>query len=455
MNGFLGQRAVVVGAGIGGLSVAGALAGYFEQVDVLERDRLAVSPGSRSGTPQDRHPHALLAGGLQALGEIFPDFERDLIKAGAVFVRVGQDALYERPDVGALPRREFDLSILSASRPLIELTLRRRVDAIANITLRPAHRVTEIVSTMDGAAVRGVRFEAGYGRSEMLEADLVVDASGRGELTRAYLEALGWEQPAVTEVGVDISYATAVVQIPANAPPGWKVVMTLPNPPTLALNAVLLPGEGNRWMVLVADRGAAAPVATWEDFLEALSRLITPTLYNALRYAEPPDGIRHYRFPASLWRHFEQLPSLPQGVLPIADAFCRFNPIYGQGMAVAAMQARLLRDMLSRAKAEPNPVAAAQAMFMAEVTSVLQTPWNMSTSADLVFPGTRGARPEKFEEGRSFEAALFRAVVADPIVHRTMLEVGQLLVPGSRLQEPDILQRIEAVSAGSLVSAVG
>src|SRR5882757_5615015 len=98
MSGFLGRRAVVVGAGIGGLSMAGALAKYFEQVEILERDRLTASVGSRSGTPQDRHPHGLLAGGLQALGEIFPGFESDLARAGAVSVRVAQDVQYERPD---------------------------------------------------------------------------------------------------------------------------------------------------------------------------------------------------------------------------------------------------------------------------------------------------------------------------------------------------------------------
>ena len=117
MSGFLGRRAVVVGAGIGGLSMAGALAKNFERVEILERDRLTASVGSRSGTPQDRHPHGLLAGGLQALGEIFPGFESDLARAGAVSVRVAQDVQYERPDVGALPKRDFGISLLCASRP--------------------------------------------------------------------------------------------------------------------------------------------------------------------------------------------------------------------------------------------------------------------------------------------------------------------------------------------------
>jgi len=133
-------------------------------------------------------------------------------------------------------------------------------------------------------------------------------------------------------------------------------------------------------------------------------------------------------------------------VLPIADAFCRFNPIHGQGMSSAALQARMLQGVLYRAATEQDPIAAAQAGFMTEVASVLETPWTMSTSADLAFPQTRGERPDNFTEARELEAALFRAAVADPVVHRAMIEVAQLLQPHQRLREPDITRRIEAAS---------
>ena len=447
MSGLLGQRAVVVGAGIGGLSMAGALAKSFEQVQVFERDQLSAAAASRSGTPQDRHPHGLLAGGLRALGEIFPGFEKDLARAGAVPVRIARDIQYERPDVGPLPKRDFGLSLLCASRPLIELVLRRRAEATANIALRPKCRVTGIVPTTSGAAVDGVRFDAGSGRSEILAADLVVDASGRGALTSTLLDALGWERPAETEVGVDLSYATAVVAIPPNATPDWKLVLTQPDPPFLALHAVLAPMEGDRWIIAIADHHATARPETWDAFLDVSRSLATPTVYNALRYVRPPDGIRHYRFPVSTWKHFERLPRLPRGVLPVADALCRFNPIHGQGMSSAGKQACLLQDVLYRAVADPDPVAALQTRFMAKVASVLETPWTMSTSADLAFPATRGERPDNFAEAQQFEAVLFHAAVADPVVHSAVVEVAQLLQPQSRLQDPQIMRRIEAVSA--------
>jgi len=374
---------------MGGLAAAGALAEYFERVDILERDRLSASAGSRSGSPQDRHPHGLLAGGLRALDQIFPGFKSDLAAAGAVPVRFARDVQFERPDVGVLPKRDFGISVLCATRPLIELVLRRRAEAVANITLRPASRVTQIVPAAGGAGASGVQSVNGSGPLETLDADLVVDASGRGAPTLTLLDALGWDRPQMTEIGVDISYATAVVEIPPAATADWKLVLTLPDPPHVAWHAVMVPTEEDRWIIAIADHSATAWIETWDAFIDASRLLITPTVYNALRSAWPPDGIRHYRFAVSTWRHFERLPRLPRGVLPVADAFCRFNPIHGQGMSSAAKQARLLQDVLQRAAAEPDPIAAVQAGFMAEAVSVLETPWTMSTSADLAFPQTR------------------------------------------------------------------
>ena len=377
----------------------------------------------------------------------FSRLQACLAAAGAVPVAFPREVQFERPDVGVLPKRDFGISILCATRPLIELVLRHRAEALANITLRPACRVIGIVPMAGGAGASGVQFVNGSERSETLDTDLVVDASGRGAPTLTLLDAFCWDRPQMTEIGVDIAYATAIVEIPHDAPTEWKAALTLPDPPHVALHSVLVPTEDGRWIIAIADHSATAWIETWDAFLEASRSLITPTVYNALRYAQPPEGIRHYRFPVSTWKHFERLPRLPRGVLPVADALCRFNPIHGQGMSSAAKQARLLDDVLSRAVAEPDPIAHVQAGFMAEVASVLETPWTMSTSADLAFPQTRGERPANFAEAREFEAALFRAAVSDPIVHRAMIEVAHLLQPQSRLHEPDIIRRIEAVPA--------
>lgn len=449
MAAFLGRRAIVIGAGMGGLSAAGALTGHFERVDILERDLVTASPASRVGTPHDRHPHGLLRAALLALNELFPGYDDDLAAAGGVPVNVTQDMRFEREDFGHLPQRNLNMRLICATRPLIEAVLRRRVQALANVALHPECRVSEITVAPERAAVDGVTFEDHSGQVRRFDADIVVDASGRGALSLAALERLGWERPAISEIGVELSYATAVVPIPDLAPKDWKLALSLPNPPHMRLHGVLVPIEGHRWMALIARHGPGNPPATWEGFLEETARLSSLTMYQALRQAEPPAEIRHFAFKASTWRHFERLPVLPHGLLPIADALCRFNPAYGQGMSSAARQARFLQDALTSCRGEADPIAVAQATFMSEVGPFLETPWALSTSADLAYPETQGERPENFAESREFEARLFKAAVVDPVVHRALIEVTQLVQPMSRLHEADIVQRVEAGQAKS------
>jgi 2-polyprenyl-6-methoxyphenol hydroxylase-like FAD-dependent oxidoreductase len=449
MSRKLGRRAVVVGAGIGGLSAAGALAKYFDQVDILERDHTPLSVETRLGTPQDRHAHALLAGGLQALNDIYPNFDRDLAAAGAVAVNVPADVRYETPGFSERPQRDFGIAMLSASRPLIESVLRRRTLAAGNVALWSNCRVTEIQQRGSSAAaiVQTVQFNIGAESARTLKADLVIDATGRGALALGFLRTLGWEQPPETRIGVDISYATAVTPIPANLALGWKLALTLPDPPSQPLNAVLLPAEGDRWMVSIADRGTAGWIDDWNSFLDALGRLSSTTLRDALQHAQSPPAIHHYRFTASTWKHYERLPRLPRGIIPLGDAFCRFNPIYGQGMSAAAQQSRLLQTALANAANELDPLVAAQASVMSAVGSILQTPWTMAANSDYEFPQTQGTRPDNFAKARGSQEALFRAIASDAIVHRAFVEVSHLLQPYSLLRTPAIRERIEAAVA--------
>jgi 2-polyprenyl-6-methoxyphenol hydroxylase-like FAD-dependent oxidoreductase len=212
---LIGSQAVVVGAGMAGLPAARALADYFEHVVVLERDTLLLDASHRTGTPQSRHVHALLGGGQRALADLFPGFEQDLAASGAVPLRVGLDLRAEIPGYDPFPQRDLGLIAYSMSRPLIESIVRQHVEQrYPRIAIRDRCRAQNIVARPDNAAVSAIRFENGDGKSETLPADLVVDASGRGNLTSAFLKAIGHKQPEETVIGVDIGYATAVFAIP-------------------------------------------------------------------------------------------------------------------------------------------------------------------------------------------------------------------------------------------------
>lgn len=442
MNSRIGHRALVIGAGIGGSCAAAALSPYFSEIVLLERDSLSSSIGSRVGVPQDRQPHFLLAGGLRVLDDLFPGFDVDLVGDGAVSVNVFREMHYERPDVGVLPKRDCGLKLLCATRPLIEHLLRRRVASIENVAVRPQCRVTEI--TPD-ATRRLVRFEELSGPAT-LDADLVVDASGRGLPTLALLDDLGWSRPVESNVGVDIGYTAFVLpEIPANHSDP-KIHITLPDPSASVLAGIIMPIEGGRCFVAISAHGATERPKTWQEFLSILRRLRTPTIYDAVCDLQPVDGPRHFVFDQSRWHHFERLERLPRGVLPLGDSICRFNPVYGQGMSVAAQQAKMLRDALASVVGEVDPIGTLPMRYMTDMERLLAAPWNLGVNADFAYPGTRGHRPEHYEQSRQFESNLFRAVVADPIVQKAFANVMQLTAPLESLGETGIRRRIEALA---------
>jgi 2-polyprenyl-6-methoxyphenol hydroxylase-like FAD-dependent oxidoreductase len=443
----IGRQAVVVGAGMGGLAAARAVADYFEHVVVLERDTLPFDASHRIGIPQGRHTHALLAGGQQALGDLFPGFEQDLAAAGAVPVETGLTLRFERPGPDPLPARDLGLVVNAMSRPLIELTVRQRVKRYANILIREHCRVQGLGASPDGGRVSAIRVENSEGKGEILPTDLVVDASGRGHLTFDLLKSIGRAPPEETTIGVDITYATAIFAVPDDAPTDWKAVATFDTPVEGGCAAVMFPLERNRWIVTLIGRHGEKPPSDRDGFLAHAQQLRTPTIYNAIRKAEQLGEIVRFGFPASFRRHFDRLEEFPRGLLPFGDSICRFNPVYGQGMSVAAQEARLLRELLQRCAAEPDPLAGLAPAFFVESASLIETPWALAATPDLAHPKTEGQRPEDLQQSLDFTEALFRLAAADPAVHKLLFEVLHLLKPQSVLRDRDLVERVEAMVA--------
>lgn len=431
-------RAVVIGAGIGGLCAARALADHYAEVVVLERDNLPGEPVARPGTPQARHVHVLLAGGLQALETLIPGIEGDLQRAGAVPVRAGLDIRIERPGFDPFPRRDAGFHSYSMSRDLLEHAVRQRVARHANITLRPACRVLSILPGDDGA-VRAVRFEPAGGRPQELDVALVLDASGRGTFSLDFLAATGRKPPPETTVGVDVGYATMLFAVPDDAPSDWVSVMHLPQAPQSSRGAFLFRIEGGRWMAGLGGRGDDKPPGDLEGFMAFTQGLRTSTVYDALRAARPLGDAVRFGFPASVRRHYGRLDDFPRGLLPFGDAVCRFNPLYGQGMSVVALEALALRELLGR----PGNLAPA---FFAAADALIDTPWAMSTLPDFVFPQTTGERPPDLQAALGYVMALNRLAASDPAVHKLTLEVQHFLQPRSRLREPELVARVMAAA---------
>lgn len=443
MSSLIGKQAIVIGAGIAGLAAAGALADYFEQVTVLERDALPSEPQHRWGTPQGRHLHVLLMSGLRALDELFPGFALDLERAGAVALTVGLDVRVERLPYDPFPQRDLGYVGYAASRAAIEHTLRGRVQALKNVTIRQHCRASELIASPEGK-VTGVRFENGDGGREIRSTDIVIDASGRATLTAALLQAIGRPLPEETSIGIDLGYSSCIFERNGDGPPtGWKAVFTFPDAPTDLRGGTLFPIEGNRWIATLVGRHGVTMPDNLEGLLAYARALRTSTIYDVISKAKCLTEVSRYNFPESTLRHFDRLEDFPQGLLPIGDLICRFNPTWGQGMSVASQEACLLRRQLDRLIGERDPIAKLAPTFFAETRPLIEEPWSVAI-LDFVFPQTRGKRPPDFATTLKFGAALNRLAAEDASVHRLTAEVQNLLKPRSVYRDPALVQRVMA-----------
>jgi 2-polyprenyl-6-methoxyphenol hydroxylase-like FAD-dependent oxidoreductase len=221
--------------------------------------------------------------------------------------------------------------------------------------------------------------------------------------------------------------------------------MTFPNASEDSRGALMLPIERQRWMVGFAGRYDEKPPGDFEGFLAFARRMRTSTVYNAIRRAQPLSRVVRYGFAASVWRHFEKLETFPRGLLPFGDAICRFNPVWGQGMSVAAQEAVLLRRVLG--SGDGNPLTTLARSFFAEASELIETPWVSAAIPDFAFPQTEGERPADLDRILKFGNALTRLAADDPAVHKLTVEVRHLLKPRSVLRDSDLVGRVEAIVA--------
>jgi 2-polyprenyl-6-methoxyphenol hydroxylase-like FAD-dependent oxidoreductase len=255
------------------------------------------------------------------------------------------------------------------SRPLIEHVVRQRVRKLTNIMLLDRRRALDLMADDDGT-VAGVRCSVVDGPERMLRANLIVDASARGSLTLSLLKTLRLPQPEQTEIGIDMVYASTIFAA-SEFPGDWKMAITFGDNPSIGKTGYLFPIEGRRWIALVGERHVAMPPDSVDGFLELARQLRTPTIYDTIKTAVPLDSVHRFGFPESSLRHCERLDGFPRGLLPIGDAICRFNPIHGQGMAVAAREACILKDLLHTQAGHEDPLDGLAQAFFATINPLI------------------------------------------------------------------------------------
>jgi len=433
------DRAVVLGGSMAGLLAARALSDAYRTVLVVERDDLPlrVSSEPRRGVPQGRHAHGLLAAGLRAIEDLLPGAAREVADAG---VPVGDVSGNMRICPNGRRLRQVDIGLpgLAPSRPFLESYVRGRVAAIPNVELCTGTDIVGLVATPDGGRVTGVRIHprASSDGGATLAADLVVDATGRGSRTPRWLGELGYDKPPEERLDIDLTYTTRHYRIAPDALDGDLVILigpTLRHP----RGGVIQIGEHNLAIVtLFGILGDQAPTDD-EGYLAFAKTLPLPDLYEAIENAEPIDDPVLFRFPGSVRHRYDRLRRFPGGLLVIGDAVCSFNPMYGQGMSVSAVEATLLRDHL--AAGEPD-----WRRFFAAIKPVIDVPWQISVGADKSFPDVPGRRTALDRVMNRYIGRLHAAGERDARVSTTFVRVSNLIAPMPLLLRPDIVLRVLA-----------
>lgn len=428
------QHAVVLGASLAGLLVARVLSQRFERVTLIDRDALPNHAENRQGVPQGRHTHALLSRGTQILEAYFPGIVAGLLADGALTAEEGTSARIFQDGIRLAHCRTGRNGVF-ASRPLIEAHVRRRVLALPGLSV--IERQNARALSLHGRRVTAVRIapRTGDEPEREIHADLVVDATGRGSKTPAWLRAHGFEAAEEETVRVQVSYVTRLFRRRASDLGGDLGVIVAAAPPNRRAAAVLAQ-EGERWTVTMnCYLGECAPTEL-EGFVEFARGLPAPDVYELIRDAEPLGEATVASYPANLRHRYERLRRFPERYVVVGDAICSFNPIFGQGMSVAAVQATVLDTVLADGLERVGP------RFFSRATKALDVPWNIVVGSDLRFPEVEGPRPLHVRLINAYMKRYVRAAARDSVLSRALHDVGNLLAPPESLMRPGLLSRV-------------
>ncbi len=435
------SHAIVIGGSIAGLLAARVLAEHFERVTIIERDYYPENPEPRSGVPQSNQGHFLLARGKQILEELFPGFVNELAEQGAIQVDVLKDWPF-LSEYGWWPRFSSDLTTWSCTRNLIENIIRKRLLNYTHLTFMEGHQVSKLLASRDKREITGVRLKNSQGRESTLKANLTVDASGRNSKAIQWLQDLGYEKPQEQSINSFLGYATRCYQCPSHHQADWKGILLMPKAPEFKRGGGILPVEGNRWIVGLSGIGRDYPPTDELGFLEFARSLRSPDIYEAIKDAQPLSPVYGYRGTENHLRHYEKLERFPENFLILGDAVCSFNPVYGQGMTVAALGALTLKRCLQQQKQNGVNLnlKGVSRRFQKQLAQVNNTSWLMATSEDLNWPTTVGGETSPIMELiHSYMKSVKMVSCHDKTIQRIFAEVIHMTKPSSALFSPNVL----------------
>jgi 2-polyprenyl-6-methoxyphenol hydroxylase-like FAD-dependent oxidoreductase len=427
------EHAVVLGASMAGLLTARVLSESFRQVTVIERDVLPTEADQRRGVPQGRHLHALLCRGGQILDDLFPGLTKQVAEAGAP---VGDLLGNIRWILSGhrLAQADIGQPVLFATRPMLEAHVRSMVKGLSGVTFLEGRDIVGPVASGNKRRVTGVRIRSDSGTEDVINADLVVDTTGRASRTPVWLEELGYARPVADKVTVDVAYATRSYRLPPDILGTDRLIMNFwtPDHP----RAAGLEQTHDRFVLTAAGILGDHPPTDPKGFEEFVTSLRFPDIPEAMKAGEPLDDPVAFRYPANVRQRYERMRDFPEGFLVLGDAVCAFNPIYGQGMTSASLQANALRGLL----ADGQPLTWRR-HFQAMAKAVDDS-WTISTSNDLAFPGVTGRRTPLVRVVNAYLPRLHELAERDPDAAAAFLRIVGLLEKPETMLRPGLALRV-------------
>ncbi len=431
------DHAIVVGGSIAGLLAGRVLSDHFARVTVLDRDALPDTPAPRKGAPQTAHVHVLLRRGLLIMQRLFPHLDEALTEAGALTVNWTRDLVTFTP-AGWNPRFDSEYATRTCSRGLLEQLVRREAAAIPNLTIEPRCEALDVISDEARSTITGLKVryrDRAEDAVETLSADLIVDAAGRTSRGLDWLATLGYAAPDETVINAHVGYATRVYRRPRDGRGDWRSMMIRSRPPFGLRGGLIYPIENDQWLVNVAGAGDERPPLGDDAFLDFTRTFMHPAIYEAIKNAEPLSPVQAYQRTENRLRHFERLTRWPDNFIMLGDAACAFNPTYGQGMSVAALEAEALDGWLRSARSALR--------FQHELMSVVRAPWLMATNEDARLPHVEGARPGRTDKVfQNYIDTFIWLCAADTRMLETFMGVSQLILPPTALFRPAHLIKV-------------
>lgn len=441
----LGQKAVVIGAGMAGLMAAAVLSDFYASVVIVERDRLPSGPALRKGVPQGAHVHTFLGYAVEAMEKLVPGLMGELYAAGVVRIRRNYDVWFH-DSFGPTPIRDVGILTPSVTRPLLEHVTRERVSALTNVVINDDTRFLAFENGPDGHGI-AVSIRKGDTESETIAADLVVDCSGRGSRLPRWLESQGFGTVPVQKLEIAMGYTSGLFR----PPPEWRdriwACLMLAIPPSLRA-AYLTPVDGGLWLATMYGRAGDNAPLDHAGFVEWTRGLAHPVIHERLENAEPASELRRYNIPTGIWHRYDRMDRLPEGVLPLGEAFTSFNPMYGQGISLSAGQALSLRRALQQSATGGSQRELAAAYFEG-CADLNATGWSVMETRDLAYSSTKGPRPPDLEDRWRFGQAIRLLAEHDADLHALTVRITHLLEPPDSLQRSDIVERALAVSGSA------